>query len=237
MRRIAVLFICLLLAAPASASDRISPQARELLPLLASVIKTQWPACPQPWVIAGKIEQESNFKVRAQLKTSREYGFGLGQITIAYNADGTERFNNFIEALRVTMMGDKITWAKRFDPNFQLTYTVLSDRSNFAAVSTFFDDDGSRIAGMLVAYNAGLGGIVRRKAAAIQRGMTPPRKWFGGLESIHARSEERRLYGRPLYERINEYPVLILRVRSPKYKAPMLELLRDARRTRTCAGG
>lgn len=237
MRVFAALFICLLLTVPASASDKISSQARDLLPLLASVITSQWPACPQPWVIAGKIEQESNWKTEAELKTSREYGFGLGQVTIAYNADGTERFNNFTRALRVTMMGKTITWAKRFDPRFQLTYSVLSDRSNFAAAGKFFDDDESKTAGMLVAYNAGLGAIMRRKAVAIQLGMTPPRKWFGGLSEIHARCEERLLYGVPLYKRINEYPRLILHVRSPKYKAPMLDLLRDARRTRTCAGG
>lgn len=235
--KVAALFICLLLTVPASASDRIPPQAQELLPLLASVIQTQWASCPAPWIIAGKIEQESGWRVKAELKTNREYGFGLGQITIAYNADGTERFNNFTQALRVTMMAGIITWAERFDPRFQLTYSVLSDRSNFAAVSTFFDDDESRLAGMLVAYNAGLGGIVRRKAEAVRRGMTPPRRWFGGLEMIHARCEERLLYGKPLYQRINEYPVLILRVRSPKYKAPMLDLLREARQTQNCAGG
>lgn len=230
MRRIAaiVLFCLLLEASTTWASAGIPAQAKELLPLLASVVQAQWPACPEPWVIAGKIEQESNWRIRAELKTSREYGFGLGQITIAYNADGTERFNNFTEALRVTMMTKTITWSTRFDPRFQLTYSVLSDRSNFAAASTFFDDDASRTAGMLVAYNAGLGGLVRRKAAAVERGIAVPRKWFGGLSEIHARSEERLLYGKPLWQRINEYPALILNVRAPKYKAVMLDLMADS---------
>lgn len=225
--RLITILLCLFLlpAAPASGSVGISPQARELLPLLATVIRAQWPACPQPWVIAGKIEQESAWKVRAELKTSREYGFGLGQITIAYNADGTERFNNFAHALRVTMMSKTITWEKRFDPTFQLTYSVLMDRANYAAVATFFDDDESRTAGMLIAYNAGLGAILRRKAEAVRRGVDPPRKWYGGLESIHPRSEDRVLYGRPLYRRINEYPALIMRTRATKYRAPMIDLL------------
>ncbi len=207
----------------------ISPQAMELLPLLAKTIKAQWVNCPQPWILAGKIEQESSWKTRAELKTKREYGFGLGQITIAYNTDGSERFNNFIQALKVTMMENQITWEKRFDPKFQLTYAVLSSRSNYCAVSKFFDDDESKTAGMLVAYNAGLGRIVQRKAEAVRRGVEPPRFWFnGGLEDIHSRAEERALYGKPLYRRINEYPRLIMFVRAPKYRLIiMYELLKD----------
>ncbi|MCE5333770.1 MAG: hypothetical protein LLG06_04190 [Desulfobacteraceae bacterium] len=222
-----VFVLTLLLAAPCLAAPPITTQARELLPLLASVIRTQWPECPQPWVLAGKIEQESAWKVKAQLKTSREYGFGLGQITIAYNADGTERFNNFTSALRVTMMAKTITWEKRFDPKFQLTYSVLTDRSNFALVSSFFDDGESRMAGMLVSYNAGPGRIVQRKAEAVRRGIRVPRTWFDGLENIHPRSEKKLIYGRPLYVAVNEYPKLILHTRSPKYREAMTRLLED----------
>lgn len=224
-------FMCLLLgvflltASPAQAT--ISKNAQELLPVLAGVIDAQWRACPEPWVLAGKVEQESAWKMRAELKTTREYGFGLAQITIAYNPDGSERFNNFDQALRVTMMSKTITWAKRFDPGFQFTYAVLTDRSNFSTASKFFDDRESRMAGMLVSYNAGPGRLVQRKAEAIRRGIDPPRTWFNGLERIHPAGENRILYGRPLWVAINEYPSIIMHTRSPKYREPITELLRS----------
>lgn len=228
MRRFLLACIALsMLAAPALAAP-VPHQAMELLPVLARAIRNQWPACPQPWILAGKIEQESGWRVRAELKTSREYGFGLGQITIAYNKDGTERFNNFVSALKVTMMKNQITWERRFDPEFQLTYVVLSSRGNYSLAQGFFDDDESATAGMLVAYNAGPGRLVQRKAEAVRRGIDPPRAWYGGLENIHSRAEERILYGKPLWKRVNEYPRLIMFVRAPKYRLLICgELLKD----------
>lgn len=228
-RAVPLIMILLLLIAVPCRGGAISASAQQALPILASAIRANWAACPQPWVLAGKIDQESGFRSHAEMKGKgngvlREYGFGYGQITIAYNKDGSERFNNFKEAVRVTRM-KSITWEKRFDPTFQLTYSVMSDRSNFAMARQYFDDPESQMAGMLIAYNAGPGGIIRRKAAAVQQGIKPPRSWFGGLENVHAQCENRILYGRPLWKAVNEYPHVILKLRSPKYREPMQALL------------
>lgn len=167
-----------------------------------------------PEVPAAQVEQESSWKQKAELKTSREYGFGLTQITV------TSRFNNFIEAQRVTGLGTD--WEHRFDPTFQLTYMVLTDKSNFTLSKKFFDLPKDQIAGMCISYNAGPGRLSFRKAAALTVNKAGAkvdiRKWFGGLDSVHSPAEDRILYDTPLWKAVNQYPDNIINKRAPKYK-------------------
>jgi len=192
----------------------IPSRAVPLLPVLGSVLDKQWPSLTFRHIPAGQVEQESGWRVNAERKDPKnhnEYGFGLTQITI------TDKFNNFLEAKRVTRMKD-LPWEQRFDAKFQLTYLVMIDKSNFGFSKNYFDDEESQVAGMLVAYNGGPGTLVHRKAAAIKQGIRPPRCWFNGLDSVFAGYESRAFLGTTLGKFRNHYPYQIMKVKSLKYK-------------------
>lgn len=195
--------VILLLLVTTVGAESIPKRAQPWLPVLDAAIDTAWPKCPMPWIPPAQVEQESSWKQKAELKTSREYGFGFTQITI------TNRFNNFVEAKRVTKMN--IPWEDRFDAKFQFTYLAKMNKSNFEISKKFFDDDTSCMKGMLICYNAGSGTLFHRRA------ISKARTWDGGLANVHAVYEERLLYGRPLWKARNEYPQLIFH-KSQKYK-------------------
>ena len=212
---ILALIIALLFATVAGA-EPIPERARPLLPVLSASLDEHWPAAPLRHVTAGQVEQESAWKERAQLKTSRELGRGLVQLTIAYRADGTERFNSYRDAVRMRALSG---WDWRADPfniRYQATYLVLRDRAEFAGMRKLMVDDEQAWRAALVAYNAGQGRVLKRRAYATAAGM-PADRWSGGLEHAHGPVEAALLYGKPLWQAVNHYPQTVFR-KAAKYE-------------------
>lgn len=197
----------------ASAANAMPPdRSRPLLPVLAKIEAQQWPGIVYPQVPAGQVEQESSWKKRAELRTSREHGRGLVQLTIAYRDDGSERFNSYREA--VASFQALATWDWQAEPyrvDYQLTYLVLQDRANAQRVRALgIVDPAETWKAALVCYNAGPGRVLKRRAYALARGL-PAERWSGGLDQAHGPAEDRILYGRPLWQAVNEYPLKIFR--------------------------
>lgn len=195
-----------------SAPVNIMDRAGKHLPTLSELANRHWSDAPMREVMAGQVEQESRWNPRAELKTDREYGFGLAQITV------TSRFDNFHAARQRLPPLRDWQWNDRWNVRHQLTYLVMTDRANFQALRGLFEDDENRWAGALVAYNAGMGTVLQRRALAHRTLPNAASKWFSGLDSVRLPGENRMLYGRDLGERRNEYPRLIIKVRAPKYR-------------------
>jgi len=198
-------------------SSAILERAAPYMPMLIDIFNMHWNEAPMKYIETGKIEKESLWKEKAELKTSREYGFGLGQITQAFRKDGSVRFDNFMEAKkRYKEYLGGWQWEDRFNPKYQFTYSILTDKHNFNVLS-FLDNPKERWAGTLVCYNAGCGTVLNRKALCRTTEGCDESKWFGGLDSVHLKSEEGLLYNKPLWIARNNYPTSVFD-RSIKYE-------------------
>lgn len=195
------------------------------LPILIAVQGVHWPDAPMPWHLAGLVEQETCIRPdhpkcwnpRAELKTSREYGYGLGQTTIAYRADGSVRFNKQEELRQAHRSLRDWTYERRFDPVFQLTAIVEMTHGIWRRVvgSASHED---RWAFTLSSYNGGEAHVRRDRLLC---GNTPGcdrDRWFGHVELHSVKSREPwQGYGRSPYQINRGHVYNVIKVRSGKY--------------------
>lgn len=221
--RILVWLLPALLSAPVAAD--IPPNAQTYLPLLASEIDRGWPELSYRSALAGQIEQETCISLKhkqcwsphAELKTSREYGFGFGQITRAYRADGSIRFDTFSEVTQLDPSLKAWKWEDRHDPTFQMRALVLKDRQLYA-LSKWAPNDFERLAFMLSAYNGGLGGVIVDRRLCERAEGCDAARWFGHVEHYSSKSRAKwKGYGKSAYDINREYVANILWSRRYKY--------------------
>lgn len=219
--------------------DRLLRTAAFLVPdnaaVYAPTLKAEqtrlWGDHPAPQLLAALVEQESCtylgsptcWSPTARLKTQREEGAGMGQITRAYRADGSTRFDT-LAALRSRypeLTG--WTWSNVYQrPDLQLRAMVLMSRDNYRAMRRLVPDASNALAFADAAYNGGMGGVQSdRRACGIKTGCDPQR-WFGHVEGTCTKSRA-PLYGQRSACDINrEHVHNVLQVRAVKYKPLMV---------------
>jgi len=103
---LAIIFVGLLMVfSPRAQAEEIPKGFFKYGSLLKKEQQNYWPNHPDPAILAALIEQESCISIRshgcwnpsAQLKTAREEGIGMGQITRAYHSDGSLRFDTLAD--------------------------------------------------------------------------------------------------------------------------------------------
>lgn len=199
------------------------PAAFEYLPVLSEEVQARWPGMKRPEVLAAQVHKETCiterhrycWNPRAELKTAREYGFGLGQLTV------TAAFDNFKAAQGWDASLKGWRWERRFDPRMQLRALVVYDRNLHRSV-TWAGSEDDRLAMALSAYNGGLGGLLKdRRLCAATEGCDPAR-WWGHVElrSFRAKTAVQG-YGQSFFEINRGYVRRIMRELAPRYEGAM----------------
>lgn len=184
---------------------------------------------PKVHYLGGQIEVESCISLRhprcwnpkSTLKTSREYGAGLGQLTKAYRADGTIRFDALSEIRRTHMKElHELTWSNILNrPDLQVRAILLKMKDNYLYYSKYTKDPYTFA---LVSYNGGVGGLDKDRRACTLSSSCDPSIWYGNVENYCMKSKT-ALYGNRSACDINRhYPYEISYVRSSKYKKYLL---------------
>ena len=225
---LAIVFVGLLLVfAPRAQAADVPDGFKIYGKILKAEQKHYWPDHPDPAILAALVEQEScpGLKSRscwnpaARLKSSREEGAGLGQITRAYRADGSLRFDA-LSGLRAQYKPELagFSWDNVYQrPDLQLRALVLMSRDaakpfkSFRAWLAFGD----------AAYNGGIAGVQKeRRACKLSTGCDPA-EWFNNVE-LHCLKSRQPLYGGRSACDINRAHVTnVMLIRPMKYVGSM----------------
>lgn len=225
---LAIVFVGLLLVfAPRAHADTLPAGFATYGPILKAEQAKYWADHPDPAILAALVEQESCASLKsprcwnpaARLKSAREEGAGMGQITRAYRADGSLRFDA-LAGLRGQYGADLagLSWDTVYQrPDLQLRALVLMSRD---AARTFrgapawlaFGDAG---------YNGGVAGVQRERRACKLSAGCDPAQWFAHVEA-HCLKSRQPLYGNRSACDINrEHVRNVLLVRRAKYVGAM----------------
>lgn len=222
---LAIMFVGLLLAiAPRAHAANLPAGFAKYGPILKVEQTHYWPQHPHAPYLAALIEQESCVSLKspkcwnpsARLKSSREEGAGMGQITRAYRADGSLRLDS-LTSLK-TQYGDALgewSWDNVYTrPDLQLRAVVILSRDSAKPFTTN--------AGWLqfgdAAYNGGVAGVQKERRACKLTPGCDPGKWFGNVDQHCLKSRQPLYGGRSACDINREHVANVFIVRYKKYE-------------------
>lgn len=182
---------------------------------------------PKAAALGSLIEHESCISLThsrcwsptSRLKSSREEGAGLGQLTRAWRTNGTLRFDALqeIRSLHKKELGE-LSWDNIYTrPDLQIRAVVLKSRDNYNYYRPYSHNDLEALAFADAAYNGGIGGLdSERRACKLAPGCDHT-KWFGNVE-LYCLKSKAALYGNRSACDINRHHVKdVLLTRISKY--------------------
>jgi hypothetical protein len=224
MKALLTLLLTLLLCScnpTAYAQQKLPGDSERLLPVLSNEITRFWNDIPIREFPAGVVDQESNWKLKATLKTSRELGCGLAQFTKAYNADGSVRFDALEETKRLDPSLANWGWQDCYSSQFQLRGLVLKLKSNDRDCKTMMEDTVDRLACDAAKYNGGAGSIAKRIRTCRATLGCKPKVWHNNLELQCPQSKAKVAgYGESFCDINSKYPNRVF-TRMVKFKGKL----------------
>jgi len=156
---------------------------------------------------------------KSRLKSAREEGAGLGQITRAFKADGTIRFDALSELKhKYPRELAELSWQVVYDrPDLQIRTLALMMRDNYQYFNKYVKDPYHAYAFADAAYNGGVGGVDHERRACKLATWCDPNQWFDNVEKLCLKSKA-ALYGNRSACDINrEHVSNVINTRSEKY--------------------
>lgn len=199
----AIMFLSLALVFSSAKAEEVPPNAIKYIPVLKTEITNNWSNNPAPHYLASLVEQESCVSLKskscwsptAELKTSREQGVGFGQITRAFNSDGTVRFDALADMRNRYPGLHDLNWATIKDrPDLQLRSMVLMSKTNFQSFVDIKITTKDTLAFSDAAYNGGAGGVKKDRQLCYLTKNCNPSIWFGNVALTCTKSRT-PLYG------------------------------------------
>ena len=207
-------------------ANELPERAKTYLPVLEEEVVSYWPDLKMRSMLGSQVEQETCITLKhrycwsptAELKTAREYGFGLGQHTQAFRSDGSVRFDAHAEALaRYPSLADW-TFENRFDAKMQLRAIVLSNRDCYRRMATLGPDDYNTLAMCDAAYNGGFGGMLNERRICAKVPDCDADVWFGNVALYSLKSRAKwKGYGASAFDINRSHVKNVMVVRRPKY--------------------
>jgi len=156
---------------------------------------------------------------KSRLKSAREEGAGLGQITRAFKPDGTIRFDALSELKhKYPKELSELSWQVVYDrPDLQVRALTLMMRDNYQYFNKHVKNPYDAYAFADAAYNGGVGGVNHERRACKLASWCDPDKWFDNVEKLCLKSKA-ALYGNRSACDINRHHVKdVINTRSDKY--------------------
>lgn len=224
------LTIIIMLVVKAFAVDTktyIPTQAPAVLKIVKQEQIKLFPQLPTPWYLGGLIEQESCislthskcFNPRSQLKSAREEGGGIGQLTRAYRSNGSVRFDSLTDQVRAHNLELKeLSWSNLYTrPDLQARSLILMTKDNYSSLFNITDED-ERLNMSDAAYNGGLSGLRKQRLLCGLKTNCNPQIWFNNVAIICAKSLKPLYGGKNACDINTEHVYNIRYIRMNKYK-------------------
>ncbi len=183
--------------------DFIPPQAFTFKDTIKSQLDLYFPELYNYNYVPSLTEHESCLHLKhkkcwnslSRLKTAREEGAGLGQITRAYKADGTVRFDALTDmAKRYKTELHEARWETIYQrPDLQIRMMVLMLKESYKKLYNI-ENPEYRMQMVDAAYNGGLGGVLKERRACGLAQNCNPNIWFNNVEKYCLKSKK-VLYG------------------------------------------
>ena len=153
------------------------------------------------------------------MRSQREEGAGLGQLTRTWRPDGSLRFDALQELRQKHALAlHELSWYNIYSrPDLQLRALVLKSRDNYTYYLPHSHDWWQALAFADAAYNGGAGGLDSERRACKLASWCDHTRWFDNVERLCLKSKVALYGGRSACD-INRHHVRdVLLTRSNKY--------------------